>query len=327
MTLTAVLLAMVANIAANAQPRWQAMVINLKRRPDRLQRFVKAMKDNEPWVVNDGKLCRVEGRDGRVLMNSFKSGRHRRLGRPHTSTGVPMVLDDPSSLVNEGWITQHALEKAEIVGTNWPEMTAGGIGLYLAHADAWRHVRDADLDYGMIFEDDLTLFAPNFDSQVHSLLGGQNDDNATSPWDFMYLQRCNDESWKKKRVSGKDAHASRKNTGWSQMVELPSGETVPCTGAYIITRKGAEALLSGAVPAIQQLDQQLGAVPGLRRSALSPPVAQCQEVYSDGTWTYRDTDVQPADTNLEKLPDKLAKWLGLIEVADDDEDSVPNCNL
>merc|ERR1719247_922970 len=87
-----------------------------------------------------------------------------------TSGPLPHVMRDPSSLVADGWITEAAMYQAVNGTDGWPAMTAGGIGLFLAHADAWQQIIKMKLDYGIIFEDDLTLFAPSFESHVSSVL-------------------------------------------------------------------------------------------------------------------------------------------------------------
>jgi hypothetical protein len=159
------------------------------------------------------------------------------------------------------------------------------------------------LDYGLIFEDDLTLFAPAVEDEVSSIL------NARSQWwDLMYLQRCDDKSWLKRRVANHiPGYESRipRNVMEARPVVTPIDEEdlVPCTGAYIITRRGAEKLLSGAIPAHEQLDVQIGRLPNLKRAALSPPVAQCWEIFENNKGhLQRDTDVQ---TNSENDPDYL----------------------
>lgn len=306
-----------------SMPSWQAMVINLDRRPDRLKRFAQAIHEYEPWLASGDHLCRIQGRDGRELPHDqlttslqqieqndptiLKDWNYNPVGK-QTKGSVPGSLLNDDVLLAGNWVDSAALQTAETQNADWPKMTAGGIGLYLGHAAAWQHMVDKNLDYGLIFEDDLTLFASNFEEQVQSILGKTQEEIT---WDFLYLQRCNDEAWKKKRTSGKDASPVEKQALWSQEVQIPAADVVPCTGAYVLTRQGAKTLLEGALPAKEQMDQQLSYVPGLRRSALTPPVAQCQEIYKNGTWTYRDTDVQQPDEDLDmkQIPVTLQKFL------------------
>lgn len=399
----------------SARPRWEALVINLKRRTDRLRHFSMALHEKESWIAADNHVCRIPGRDGHQLepvagadarlgqvthqranratpwdsilkpkrrddilkqvqqsyssrpldarkqrktwdsidraarraranldgwrrplklirkavsMDSkanSKSGkdlklvlddiaateresRHQQPVFPEDTKeaaavpvqipagllAVPTELSDRNRLVGSGWITNQTLFTAfsHMKKAQWPTMTYGGIGLYLGHAAAWQYVVDKQLDYGLIFEDDLTMFAPNFEKDVSDILKGKT--KSDTDWDFLYLQRCDDMDWEKERswwLPGR--RASRRTAAKSVAVQIPAHETVTCTGAYIVTLSGAKKLLKGGFPATIQLDYALGTIPGLRRAALSPPVAQCQEVVKNMFGDkVRDTDVQ-----------------------------------
>jgi GR25 family glycosyltransferase involved in LPS biosynthesis len=254
-------------------PAWETMVINLDRRPDRLHRFLGAVQEREPWLMEGSRLCRVAGRDGRVLMSSGgassmlqqSSVNQQYDSKISADVQVPTKLQNLQDLIDGGWVSRDALEQAESqVPADWPAMTAGGVGLYLGHAAAWHHVVSKGLDYGMVFEDDLTLFANSFKRQVATILDGR--DANSSDWDLLYLQRCNDNTWKKQRVDGDDSdtNPTHNEVAWSFVVKLQEGQQVPCTGAYIITQAGARRLLQEALPAREQLDDQLGRVAGLR---------------------------------------------------------------
>lgn len=241
-------------LALSERPlRWEAMVINLDRRPDRLERFVKALQTSEPWLLATGKLCRIAGRDGAHL--SLPRGRHLRAGRTEgvkkrlAEVVIPKSLMDVDALVRDGWTTPVALAAALSSNSTWPQMTAGGLGLYLGHAAAWQHVVNSDLDFGVVLEDDLTLFAPTFAGQVAEILGGREDQAFVfrSPWDLLYLQRCNDDAWPKPRA-GDLVHHQPPQSVHSAEVPVPTGEVTTCTGAYIITKRGAEIMLADGFP-------------------------------------------------------------------------------
>lgn len=299
------------------------MVINLARRPERLGRFLEAVRTNEPWLLESGRMCRVEGRDGKELPQ--KSTRFERPGDegvPDAKRPVIHSLRDTVALVRDGWVTAEALDTSGSRDRSfWPNMTAGGLGLYLGHAAAWQHILSAGLDYGIVFEDDLTLFSPTFRDNVSAALAGhssvaQNASGTHASWDLLYLQRCDDPAWSKERVWQKSAMPTGDHT--ARIVQLAPNATITCTGAYVLTREGALKLLEGALPARLQLDAQLGRVPGLVRAALSPPVAQCQEVFKNKIGgSYRDTDVQNKGDNVAEVVSNLAaamdnqanKWL------------------
>jgi len=327
--------------STSTPPRWGSLVINLNRRPDRLKRFVEALQISEPWLLERGRICRIEGRDGKELPDTQDSRRHslhqRRASKSVIGHGlVPRSLQDATSLVNSGWATENAVTSAQSGADHWPRMTKGGLGLYLGHADAWQHVVEAGWDRGLIFEDDLTLFSSNFKKYASQVL---NSSTSTPSWDLMYLQRCNDDLWPKERTY---THKAKIPSTGSMEVRIGEHERITCTGAYIITKKGAIKLLSGALPADDQLDDQLGNVPDLVRVALSPPVAQCEEVFKnkDGerirdtdVQTYKKLDVHDARKDMDALADKFLhglmerrkKLLAARRSAFMEKVTIPNC--
>lgn len=349
---------LVALIRLTEQSRWGAMVINLKRRPDRLTHFAQALGQKQSWLLAGHHVCRIPGRDGHELepgraKHTVPGGHYLEPSRAKhnaaagqrwggqmvhryflgldnspfarnstgaakpsidtanaamrhmigTSPSVPSDLTDTDSLVRSGWLTSSSLTTAfyHQKKAQWPTMTYGGMGLYFGHAAAWQYVVEQQLDYGLIFEDDLTLFAPNFEQDVRKILEDRNKEIVM--WDFLYLQRCDDMDWEKERswwMPGRAA--SHRTAAKSFAVPIADEQTVTCTGAYIITLNGAMKLLKGAFPMENQLDYQIGYVPGLRRAGLSPPVAQCAEIFQNA-WgqKVRDTDVQKgAAAELQK---------------------------
>lgn len=327
----------ISNEGSRSAPRWAAMVIGLDRRPDRLKRFTEAVLQAEPWLLDakqhgyqGGAICRISGRDGQELTSATHSEAFSAWAKEHQKqtqgkvnleevqmknnidAQVPRSLEDPTSLVLNGWLTSDALAMAVSNSSEWPKMTAGGIGLYLGHADAWHRIISQNLDYGLIFEDDLTLFAPSFQDNVTAILATQPN---ASAWDMLYLQRCNDAAWQKRRTyHDEDDDLMPKDFTHSVVVPIGAHEEVPCTGAYILTRRGAKQLLRGALPARDQLDFQLGKLSNFRRAAISPPVAQCHEIYANEFGErYRDTDVQQVQSrrqeaamnDLSSIVDKL----------------------
>lgn len=281
------ILAIVRLAAAGRLPRpsWGAVVINLDRRPDRLQRFAQAMNATEPWLFRSGRLCRIPGRDGEYWTDHDSDPEHSLTGTGRDPAGISANFSRPipirlSDAVGGDWFTAQAAQMLRSTNAVWPDMTAGGAGLYLGHADAWHQVVERGWDYGVVFEDDLTLYSPSFQGEVSRILAG----GRRAPWDFLYLQQ--------------DEPAWPKNTGcpYGRGVvpkEVPVSGLLTNTGAYVVTQRGAQKLLAGSFPASQQLDAELGKVPDLQRARLLPSVAQMDErVASSSGIDYRDTDVQ-----------------------------------
>mmetsp|Transcript_101431 Transcript_101431/g.160388 ORF Transcript_101431/g.160388 Transcript_101431/m.160388 type:complete len:382 (-) Transcript_101431:153-1298(-) len=309
-------------------PQWVGMVINMKRRSQRLQRFRDALLKDEPWLLRASSMCRILGRDGEelataisnVTLPEFEHARAEAHNASHlrisgTLPAVPASLRDPVALLADGWITEEAIIDAGAAQDVWPQMTAGGVGLYLSHAAAWQYVLNKNLDYGLIFEDDLTLFSPSFEKNVSSILSGYSQ-----WWDMLYLQRCDDELWPKRRifdhVPGRPRVPNSVLETYPVVTPIEAEDLVPCTGAYIITREGAEKLLRHALPANEQLDKQIGRVANFKRAALSPPVAQCWEIFKNKHGHYhRDTDVQTNQDNdgdysyWKKQNEAMDKWM------------------
>jgi len=264
-------------------------------------------------------MCRISGRDapdlshwsvqqqlpGSVQLRAQHSDHSRKQGAGNLQDypPVPHSLQDSLSLVSDGWVSKAGMDAAVASRDGWPALTPGGIGLYLAHVDAWRNIIKMNLDYGVIFEDDLTLFAPGFEQHVSSVLATQSHGTG---WDMLYLQ-WDSEAWPKQRASwgGAEPHIPESVVKASPVVvPIAPKAIVACTGAYILTREGAERLLRTALPAGDQLDFQLGNVPGFRRASFSVPMAQCWEIYTDENGELRrDTDVQLSQPQGETDPE------------------------
>lgn len=289
--------------ASNQQVAWEAIVINLDRRPDRLQRFAKALNASAPWMFARGQVCRLHGRDGLKLLEvegpqlpslTRWSSSKSFLKNSAVRGALANALSDPiprdplkeEELINDGWLASEASTTVHSKGTVWPKMTAGGVGLYLSHAEAWRYVMDKGLDFGVIFEDDAVIYSPRFANELSRIVEGRQK----WEWDFLYLQ-LDVESWPKNRP------CPYKSSRPSQ--ELPTAGLIPNTGAYIVTRQGAAKLLKGAFPAKLQLDAQLGKVPELKRARLDPIVVQCDERTQVADHWYRDTDTQHGHRSKE----------------------------
>ncbi|CAK0873169.1 unnamed protein product [Prorocentrum cordatum] len=288
-------------------PNWGAAVISLDRRPDRLRRFARALNASEPWLLRSGRLCRVRGRDGRDWLDH-----HHGEGLANGSGRVPLRM---SEAVDGGWFSDGAVRMLRSAAAMWPAMTAGGAGLYLGHADAWQQVVRRGWDYGLIFEDDLTLFAPSFEAYASkALVGGIR----SVDWDLLYLQHDNCAQWKKNaQYPFAPGQLSEEQEAQGQVFD---------TAAYVVTQRGARRLLAEAFPAGQQLDAALSGMGGLRRALLLPPVAQADEtVIPSSGMAYRDTDVQqgaPTDAfrrlrgAVEGLAAATAAAAGPSEAAD-----------
>lgn len=242
--------------------KWEAMVINLDRRPDRLQNFTSAVFEKAPEVAK--KLCRLRGIDGRSMGNS--------------SEGADSIEKKMLSL---GLVGEHNLNLAKraVKSKKWNHLSLGAIGLYLAHAEAWQRIVDRDLDFGLVFEDDLVLYGKTFDRALRDI-----EKMSLSSWDWVYLQSCKRDPGHPEDSWPKDGAEPKKMPELARCSEIK----VPCTGLYAVSRAGARKLMRDAFPIEQQLDLAVMSMSSLARWRFVPPVAQVSENH---TFWY-DTDVQ-----------------------------------
>jgi len=242
--------------------KWEAMVINLDRRPDRLHNFTAAVRAKAPDVAK--RLCRVRGIDGREMANASSAFDHFE-----------------KTIVSRGLVSEKNLNLAmgAVKSKKWNHLSLGAIGLYLAHAQAWARIVDKDLDFGLVFEDDLVLYGKGFDRALRMV-----EKMSPSSWDWVYLQSCKRDAARPEDSWPKDGAEPEKKP---ELVRC-STDKVPCTGLYAVSRSGAKKLLRDAFPIKEQLDLAVMDMASLTRWRFVPPVAQVSENH---TYWY-DTDVQ-----------------------------------
>jgi len=227
-----------SSLRGHSKATWAAFVINLERRPDRLASFSNTLREQQPWILQ--KLHNVTGVDGRMLRGNATF---------------------QEKLVQTGRISREHLEGALSGGNLWPALTPGAVGLFLSHAEVWKQIAESNLDYGVVFEDDLAYFTADFEDKVRSGIL----ENASFQDDFVYLQECSKASaW------------PRSGSLEASYTVLEAEQVVPCTAAYIVSKKAAGLLLTNAFPMSTQLDHALSGavVSGLRRASYIPSLAQ-----------------------------------------------------
>lgn len=114
-------------------------------------------------------------------------------------------------------------------------LSRGTIGYYLSHRSVWEHIAKGDKDYALVLEDDADFRAehvPFVESLVKEI---QDFDNR---WNFIVIGQNT-----KLAIRGREA---------------PKGFFVPsrCMGlhAYVVSKRGAEMLLSHALPIQEAVD-------------------------------------------------------------------------
>jgi len=137
------------------QLRFRAVLINLAQRRGRLKDVVEQLEQHEPVLLP--KMCRLPAVDGRndELMQRIISRR--------------MVSTD-----------------------GWRDLSRGMIGCCVSHWQALKLIAsDKSIDFGVIIEDDLSDFSPDFHEQVSQLWNNTNG-RAEAFWrdaDVVYIQQ------------------------------------------------------------------------------------------------------------------------------------------
>jgi GR25 family glycosyltransferase involved in LPS biosynthesis len=139
--------------------------INLKKRPDRWQRFVNQPAIKE--IMKVAKFERFEGIDGSTL---------------------DIKNDDRISVRTKRNIMLHRRRDHEDLDT------AGGIGCYLSHAAVWKKFMETGDEYCVIFEDDALIpdnFIALFEAGMKSM-----ELNVSPPPDLWNMSSSHAESLK-----------------------------------------------------------------------------------------------------------------------------------
>ncbi len=128
-------------------------LINLKRRPDRLKKFLELYNESD---MNDTLLIKFDAIDGSKL----------------DIDSVPLselAKAELNQLESTGFRTKHY------------QLTKGGIGCYLSHVKVWENILKNNYKYALIFEDDAKV-PPNINEIINEELKYFPND-----WDIILL--------------------------------------------------------------------------------------------------------------------------------------------
>jgi len=239
------------NEGTNTEPqfKWQGIVISLERRRDRINHFFNRI-GQQP--VLQGKFCRLSATDA------------------HNETKL-------AGLVSNKRIKPETVELAKArdyshTTTNGRYLTLGSIGVYDSHIRAMERIaKNESIDFGVIAEDDLSLFSDDFEQQFRKLVDLQGE--AAAIWNstgFLYLQSCN-QGWARDTVV-------EPRLSMQTVLRDVSSSHCPCLGMYAVSRSAAKMLtaLDGPLlPMESQIDETLPhKVAGLQAKAFYPSIAQ-----------------------------------------------------
>jgi len=121
-------------------------------------------------------------------------------------------------------------------------LSRGTIGCYLSHRSVWEHVAKGNSDYALVLEDDAD-FKASYIPTVESIVKEIQDFD--SRWNFIVMGQTT-----KLAIRGREA---------------PRGFFVPSRSmglhAYVLSKRGAEMLLSNALPIQEAVDVFVTAFP------------------------------------------------------------------
>jgi len=113
-------------------------LINLERRPDRLERFMKTYRESDMKNISLSKINGVDGSE--IDINKV-----------------------PLSEVAKGELKQ--IETTGFRSKHY-QLTRGAIGCYLSHVKVWKDIIENEHAHGLIFEDDVNL-PVDINEQIH----------------------------------------------------------------------------------------------------------------------------------------------------------------
>ena len=129
----------------------QIYLINLDRRPDRLERFMNSLDTSD---MKDMKVLRMNAVDGSEIDIS-------RVPLSETAKGELKQIE------TTGFRSKHY------------QLTRGAIGCYLSHVKVWKDIVEKGHKNGLIFEDDVTLPENMYERMMNSMKGVPDD------WDVL----------------------------------------------------------------------------------------------------------------------------------------------
>lgn len=243
-----------------ADLRYKLIVLNLDRRADRLSNFLQHL--SAPLSLKN--TCRFAAIDGNDL-------------------------GELNELVSAGYVDQPTLQGAnELLAKHIPTdggpLTPGGIALYASHVQAMKKIaEDTTIDFGLIAEDDLVHYSPDFESQFARLWNNSAGvaDETWRNYGLIWLQHGSSTLWVKgeKRTDGVDTELK------------PAPGQIWNTAMLAVSREAATKLAEQLIPMHNQIDSDLEAaarLAGIGAAIFEPPIAQALDKNEEGG----DTDIQ-----------------------------------
>ena len=181
-----------------------AMVVNLARRADRVA-LMRKLKLPFEWE-------RLDAVDGRTLTWELLKDRIH-----------------PDAIREAQWAESQAVPTiCRRTGSFSPHLTLSAAGCALSHRKAWEAlVANPDADFALIMEDDLSKAAPRLEEKLRMLLKSV----LPRTWQICFLGFH--------ESTGRLLASSQP----PQVMGIPNGACVTGLFAYLLTRRGARALL------------------------------------------------------------------------------------
>lgn len=218
--------------------RWCALVVNLARRPDRLQRTEQLLSATNPRLWQ--RMERIDAVDGRTLSledealeDVVERGTLERARRAK-SLGIYTVVHDAKNLLVH--FDDH--------------LTEGAIACAMSHRKALERVAThPTAEWGLILEDDVSVVVPQVDRAISRILEQLPDD-----WEAVYLGYHDDDG--KPHPKGLRI-GDVTSTVEGDVVEVPVGGVYShCWGlfAWMVKKETARLLADSLFPVDTQVD-------------------------------------------------------------------------
>ena len=208
------------------------LVINLERRPDRVA-ALKKMKLPFEWT-------RLDAVDGRTLSWDAlgKSSGHEFAGLVH-----------PDAVREAVWAEKQEMPTiCRSTGSFSPHLTLGAVGIALSQRKCWQTLLESGpaTDYAFIMEDDISSIAPDFVEKLKLIVR-----SLPPTWCVCFLGFH--------ESSGTLLHRSKP----PGVMEIPNGACLTGLYGYLISRRGAKALLApkALFPLRHQIDVAVSQMP------------------------------------------------------------------
>lgn len=194
----------------------KVILINLKKREDRLNQFISMFKQSDLFRNTD--LYRIEAV----------------YGKDH--------IDDILPILSENALKEFEVYKRFKKRVGHHSLTEGGMGCYMSHIIAWKHVKNFGTPC-VIAEDDVSVSKDTY-SNLYNFVKKIEEIPKTRPYIILFHSICNSSSWDKLECVPISNDVYNAKQFWS-------------TAFYYVTPEAVDILLEQSFPMKYQIDHMM----------------------------------------------------------------------